>query len=111
MTASFYFDPDGTGSGVFLGPLEARLMELVWDKGALTVKQALYLMGKDANIAYSTIMTVLTRLAEKQILKRSKEGKNFVYEPTISREDFIKSRVNQIEACLSRNFGRQTRKS
>ena len=86
-------------------------MDLVWDKGALTVKQALFLMGKNAGIAYTTVMTILARLADKQILRRVKEGRNFVYEPAISREDFLKSRVDQIEACLSRNFGRQARKS
>ncbi len=111
MTASFYFDPDGTGSSVFLGPLEARLMDLVWDKGALTVKQALFYLGSDAGVAYTTVMTVLTRLTDKRLLGRVQEGRTFVYEPAVGKDEFLESKLKEIEECLSQNFGMRTRKT
>jgi predicted transcriptional regulator len=37
--------------------------------------------GRDAPLAYTTVMTVMTRLASKGILARSQSGRRFVYAP------------------------------
>jgi len=79
-------------------------MELAWKHGSLTVKSALARLGPDRELAYTTVMTVLNRLAEKRLLTRVKEGRNFSFQPAINREDFIQTRVSQITACLGRNF-------
>ncbi len=101
---SFYFDPFAEGTAVFLGPTEARLMELAWRKKCLTVKKALvYLEGK-AQPAYTTVMTVLARLTAKGLLRRKKEGRGFVYEPVIDRETFLRQRVEIVLRCLRKNF-------
>ena len=52
-----------------LGPLEARIMRLVWERRvgeAFVVRSVLALMP---DLAYTTVMTTLNRLAEKGILK------------------------------------------
>jgi len=103
MPNSFYFDPDGSGLTVFLGPTESLLMELAWKHRSLTVKKAIYYLGAKKQ-AYTTIMTVMARLAEKGILKRRKEGRSFVYEPAIEREAFIRNRVKTVGDCLKKNF-------
>lgn len=105
MPGSFYFDPDGSGLTVFLGPTEARLMELVWRHRTLTVKKALYLLKDSDNRAYTTIMTVFSRLVEKGLLSRTKEGRLFVYTPVVERDMFLATRVKRVTGCLQRNFG------
>ncbi len=104
MSNTFYFDPHASGLEVFLGPTEAKLMELAWKHGELSVKKALTFLGENKR-AYTTIMTVLARLAEKGILAREKDGRNFVYRPTVTREQFIKERVELVRGCLKRGFG------
>jgi predicted transcriptional regulator len=103
---SFYFDPHATGSAVFLGPTEARLMELAWDKKELTVKKTLFYLGSDDQPAYTTVMTVLSRLADKGFLKRKKSGRVFVYRPAIDRKTFISNHVKVVRECLKKNFGK-----
>ena len=61
--SSFYFDPTATGLAVFLGPTEARLMELAWARRRLTVKSALTRLGPDGQLAYTTVSTILNRLS------------------------------------------------
>lgn len=100
---SFYFDPDAEGLAVFLGPTEARLMELAWNRQSVTVKTALFLLD-DSGLAYTTVMTVLNRLTGKGLLRREKDGRNFVYYPVADRQAFLRERVRRIEACLKRNF-------
>jgi len=104
MPGSFYFDPDGSGLTVFLGPTEAHLMELAWKHRSLTVKKAVYYLGGNDRRAYTTIMTVLTRLAQKGLLARRKQGRLFVYEPTVERDAFLAERVKRVAGCLRTNF-------
>lgn len=79
-------------------------MELAWTHGTLTVKSALARLGPDREPAYTTVMTVLNRLAEKGLLTRVKDGRNFSFQPVMNREDFIQTRVSQVASCLGRNF-------
>ena len=102
--SSFYFDVNADGAAVFLGPTEAELMELAWQKGELTVKKALYFIDDGRERSYTTVMTVLARLAEKGLLERKRQGRSFVYQPTIDRETFMKERVQRVTGCLDRNF-------
>jgi predicted transcriptional regulator len=106
MTSSqFYFDPDADGLAVFLGPTETRLMELAWETGELTVKKAQFLLGENNQRAYTTTMTVLSRLAHKGLLSREKQGRHFLYRPAVSRESFLEQRLSEVTNCLKRNFG------
>jgi predicted transcriptional regulator len=107
LTARIYFDPEADGLGVFLGPTESRLMELMWIHGQVTVKQACLLLSAGPSApTYSTVATILSRLAQRGLLRTEKPGRNFIYSPVQTKEEFLKSRVSQILACLSRNFPR-----
>lgn len=98
----FYFDPYASGTAVFMGQTEARLMDLAWQKKNLTVKKALFLLGPENKLAYTTVMTVLGRLADKGLLKKVKEGKSFVYEPAIDKQTYFKQQIKTITDCLGK---------
>lgn len=69
-----------------LGPLEAEIMRAVWKaKGPLSVRDVLDRLnaGRREPLAYTTVMTVMSRLAEKEILRRSPRGRAFVYEAAV----------------------------
>ena len=102
----FYFDPSADGIAVFLGPTEATLMELAWKHHRLSVKKALYYLGPEEKPAYTTVMTVLGRLADKGLLVREKDGRNYIYRPALSRHEFIENRLKLVSRCLKRNFGK-----
>jgi len=92
-----------------MGPTEAVLMELAWKHKQITVKQAMYHLGNDnGQKAYTTVMTILARLAEKGFLERKRVGRSFIYNPHTSRSDFIKERLDTINSCLKRNFHKKT---
>lgn len=79
-------------------------MELAWKHGSVTVKKALIFMGDDRTPAYTTIMTVLSRLADKKLLAKSKQGRSFVYYPVVDRETFLKDRIERVRSCMLREF-------
>lgn len=75
---------DQGGAGSVLGPLEADVMAVLWRAGEpLLVKEVVAKLnaGRDAALAYTTVMTVMSRLAAKGILARSRSGRRFVYAP------------------------------
>jgi predicted transcriptional regulator len=73
--------------GPTLGPLERRLLELLWaqPKPATVghIRRAL------PELAYTTIMTTLDRLYRKGLLLRDKDGRAFVYSPRYSRGELL----------------------
>jgi predicted transcriptional regulator len=71
-----------------LGPLEAEILEIVWDLKVATVKNVheQILQDPDRELAYTSVTTVLQRLTSKGWLKCSKKGKAFSWQPLLSRE-------------------------
>jgi predicted transcriptional regulator len=69
-----------------LGPLEAEVMQVLWSAGMpMDVRAVLDAMNerRSTPLAYTTVMTVMARLAEKEILTRRRQGRGFVYEPAV----------------------------
>jgi predicted transcriptional regulator len=70
-------------SGGKFGSLEAAVMGAVWTAGQpVTVRAVVDDLNseRDEPLAYTTVMTVMGRLAKKGTLRRRKEGRGFLYE-------------------------------
>ncbi|MGH9214625.1 MAG: BlaI/MecI/CopY family transcriptional regulator [Acidimicrobiales bacterium] len=70
-----------------LGPLEAEVMQVMWaTDGRMSVRAVLDRLndGRDSALAYTTVMTVMARLAAKDILHRQLDGRGYVYEPVVA---------------------------
>jgi predicted transcriptional regulator len=64
-----------------LGETEMEVLHHVWDLGEATVADVRERILEDREVAYTTIMTVMKKLAEKGYLSYHKEGRSYVYEP------------------------------
>lgn len=71
-----------------LGPLEAEILEIVWNLGVVTVKKVhdQILQDPERELAYTSVTTVLQRLTRKGWLKCSKKGRAFSWQALVSRE-------------------------
>ena len=72
-----------------LGALESEVMATLWSTAsALSVRQVLERLneGRTPPLAYTTVMTVLARLAEKGVLTREQVGRGFTYSPAVGDE-------------------------
>lgn len=77
-----------------LGDLERVVMERLWDAATAaggnasgsTVREVHESIERDRDIAYTTVMTVLDRLAKKQLVTRERDGRAWRYLPADSRE-------------------------
>lgn len=64
-----------------LGEAEMELLQLVWEMGSATVNDVHERVLQSREVAYTTTMTVLKKLADKGYLKIEKRGNAFVYSP------------------------------
>jgi predicted transcriptional regulator len=73
-----------------LGDLERAVMDVLWDHGTggLTVREVADAL-KERELAYTTVMTVLDRLAGKGMVERERTGRAWNYRPAASREAFV----------------------
>ncbi len=85
-----------------LGPLERRVMELLWVGGELSVQDACDRFGPV--IAYTTVMTTLDRLFKKGLLTRRKQGRAYLYSAATTREEFDRRvTADVVDGLLERN--------
>jgi predicted transcriptional regulator len=72
-----------------LGSLESEIMEVLWGaRRPLTVREALDALNDNRTppLAYTTVLTVMSRLAEKGALTRTTRGRGHAYEPAAADE-------------------------
>lgn len=77
-----------------LGKLEREVMEEVWRRDTVSVRDVQEAFG--ARAAYTTLMTTLDRLYRKKLLNRRKEGRAFLYTPRVSREEFEQTVTKEV---------------
>lgn len=75
---------------------ELRLMEVVWDKGSATVSDVVEALPDRVNLAYSTVLTTLRILEQKGYLKHRKEGRAFIYQPVVGRDQAREKAVTHL---------------
>lgn len=81
-----------------LGELEQRVMDVLWASSApMSVRDVLEELLKEKDLAYTTVMTVLDRLAKKEIVDRERQGRQWIYTPARGRASLI---VDQVMTLL-----------
>ena len=87
-----------------LGPLETEVMETVWRLGDTTVRDVHAALAQRRELAYTTIMTTMARLAAKGLLERDTTGLAHRYRPTVTRDDYARSTVTSVVDWLVDSF-------
>lgn len=98
-------DRSGKGAEKLLGELELAVMHVIWERGIVTVRDVLEALVETRPLAYTTVMTVMSRLADKGLLIVNKQGKTYHYRPAYSREAFEAQAVGQVVQSLITDFG------
>ncbi len=71
-----------------LGPLEAEILKIIWERGSVTVKDVHehILANPNRELAYASVTTVLNRLTQKGWLACDKQNRSFIWHPLISED-------------------------
>lgn len=89
-----------------LHELEAEVMEQVWERGTATVRDVLEALNRGRRQrAYTTIMTIMSRLDQKGLLTRERSGKTDIYSAVMSRDAYLHARAQAEVQGLVEEFG------
>jgi len=87
-----------------LGGLEQQIMEVLWSSKE-SLKPADVLRQLKGEHAYTTVMTVLKRLADKKLVTRKSVGNAFIYTPIKDKESFACSCLEDLFTRLFDCYG------
>ncbi len=77
------------------GELELSILKIIRECGRVTVRDVYERLGSEGG--YTTIMTVMSRMADKGELMREKEGKQYTYWIASQNESSSKSILKRIQ--------------
>ena len=80
-----------------LAPLELDCMNTLWPMGQGTVREIRDRLAPRRPRAYTTIMTILDRLAQKGVVERQKSGRAWLYKPSLSADQ---ARTHAVERLV-----------
>jgi predicted transcriptional regulator len=66
-------------------PLEMMCLNALWEVGEGNVEDVRKAISQERTLAYTTVLTLLDRLARRGAVSRRKEGRGFRYQPTVER--------------------------
>lgn len=83
--------------------LEADIMKIVWERKKVTVREVHEYMlrieiesKKEGFIPYTTVMSTMTTLAEKGLLKQDKSSKTYIYSAAVDNRELSKSIIKSV---------------
>jgi len=79
-----------------LAPLELECMNALWPLGQATVREIQDVVSASRPRAYTTILTIMDRLAHKGVVARVKSGRAWVYRGNFSAEQARESAISQV---------------
>ncbi len=86
--------------------LELEILKVLWRIGPATVKQVREELATVRDLAYTTVMTMMTILDGKGYVTRAKDGRSFIYEATYHEQ---KASKNMLQDVVDRLFGGSTK--
>lgn len=100
-----HFKYSGMGLNRFFGPLEAKIMEILWDGSEMVIKDVQQKLEREKKVSFNTVMTVMNRLVDKGIITKRTEGRVSLYKPVLSKSDFLESQSKELTHELIEEFG------
>ena len=83
-----------------MGALEADVLDCLW-RSDLPMTPAQVRRALGSSLAYTTVMTILSRLWQKGLVERSRHGRAFAYRPLLSESELAASRMREVLAAAS----------
>ncbi len=79
-----------------LAPLELDCMNTLWPMGEGTVREIRDRLAERRPRAYTTIMTIMDRLARKGVVERRKVGRAYTYRANVSADEARAQALGQV---------------
>jgi BlaI family penicillinase repressor len=80
---------------------ESAVMEVLWQRSPQTSDEVFAALAGHQDWQEATVKTLLNRLLNKGAIEAAKDGRRYLYSPTLRREDWV---MGESESLLARLF-------
>lgn len=87
--------------GPLQGDLQTQVMSALWRLSEGDVEQVRSALPPRYRSAYTTVQTVMNRLADRGLLEREREGRVFVYRPVVTEAEYLSRSIEHTLAGAS----------
>jgi len=77
-------------------PLELECLRVLWALGEGNAARVREALAPERSLAYTTVLTLLDRLAKRGQLERRKQGRSYLYKPLQDRETLRQTAVAEL---------------
>lgn len=78
-------------------PAELEILKVLWQRSPLTVREVMEELNREQpERAYTTVMSLMNIMTEKSLLKRTPQGRAFLYAPKSDREKTLGTLLNDL---------------
>ena len=82
-------------------PAELEILQIIWERGPSTVREVMEVLNRHRPRAYTTVMSLMNVMEEKNLLTYKPQGRAFVYAAKTSRK---KAQKDLLGDLLNRAF-------
>jgi predicted transcriptional regulator len=83
---------------------ELKVLEELWHRGEATIRDLRDLLYPEGGqTKFATVQKLLARLTSKRLVRRRKDATNWVFQPTIARDDLIGGELRRVADRLGGN--------
>lgn len=90
---------------VSLGELEQQIMDILWEHKQSSARDILSRLEKNRKLAYTTVATILQRLYDKGLVKRTGDKLGNIYAPKLSKESYSRNIAQSFLKKFIDSFG------
>ena len=87
----------------FLTEVELEFMTRLWELGQATVRDVQDALAPARKLAYTSAATILRILEQKGFVTSTKQGKTFIYRPTLSKDAYQSRSLRNLSEKLFDN--------
>jgi len=77
-------------------PGELEVLKVLWERGPSTVRDVMETLNQHRERAYTSVMSLMNVMTEKGLLSRVPQGRAFIYEATVEREETLGQAVEDL---------------
>ncbi len=81
---------------------ELAVLQLLWERGPLAVKEIHTELSKEREVVYTTILKTMQVMFERGFLSRESQGRKHIYAAAIARED---TQNSLLDTFIDKAFG------
>ncbi len=85
---------------VGLTGLQLAILQILWERGEATAHEVQEALQEERPLALTTVATLLSRLERKKVLTHRRDGRQYVFRPTVSRSEVRRSKVRELTESL-----------